>query len=309
MKMDQMKTSHFNKKNLIAPIIIVVLLALAVGLIIFYITNPLFNEPQEGPFVQDVELTDGNVRILYDYVSYTADEVRNDVFVTNDLVTKDSMSDKDKLYFALQFASPEDFISTGKRDKLNNQIFNISDKKIDAYMKRFFGSEIKYSNVKQYEYTLNFTEEVKYVASLSYSYENQGYDTILKKIETEKEDKNSKDDKDTSKDKEEEEKVYVKPFYTKLVKANLYEDQTLELQERIIYTEVSEKNDLYTIKVFGDIRHQNLIETRNNLTESQMKNSVFNLNEYMNDAATVTYTFKTEQNKYYFYSSTVTNNK
>jgi hypothetical protein len=45
-----------------------------------------------------------------------------------------------------------------------------------------------------------------------------------------------------------------------------------------------------------------------NLTESQMNNSVFNLNEYMDNASTVTYTFKTEDGKYYFYSSTVTNN-
>ena len=38
-----------------------------------------------------------------------------------------------------------------------------------------------------------------------------------------------------------------------------------------------------------------------------MQNSIFNLNEYMNEASTVTYTFKTENDKYYFYSSNVTN--
>ena len=40
MKFDQMKTSTFRKKDLIAPIIIVVLLSLAMGLIVFYISNP-----------------------------------------------------------------------------------------------------------------------------------------------------------------------------------------------------------------------------------------------------------------------------
>ena len=39
-----------------------------------------------------------------------------------------------------------------------------------------------------------------------------------------------------------------------------------------------------------------------------MKNSVINLNEYMDNASTVTYKFKTEDGKYYFYSSEVTNN-
>lgn len=290
MKMDQMKTSHFDKKSLIAPIIIVVLLSLAVGLIIFYITNPMFNKEDEGPFVQELELTDNNVRILYDYVSYSVDGNRNDVFVINDTITKDNMPNEDKLYFALQFSSPEDFVSTGERDEDNKQIFNISDTKIESYMQRFFGSDINYSKVKKYKYTLNFSEEHKYIANLKYSYDNKGYDTTLEKIE-----------------EDEEDKVYVKPFYSKLVKANLFEDQSIELQEKVIYTQVEEKKDLYTIKVYGDNHYHNLIETRNNLTESQMQNSVFNLNEYMNEASTVTYTFKTENNKYYFYSSIITN--
>ena len=71
--------------------------------------------------------------------------------------------------------------------------------------------------------------------------------------------------------------------------------------------ELSKEKDLYTIKVYGDLHYHNLIDTRNNLTESQMQNSIFNLNEYMNEASTVTYTFKTENDKYYFYSSNVTN--
>ena len=37
MKMDQMKTTHFDKKSLVAPIIIVILLAVAIGLIILLI--------------------------------------------------------------------------------------------------------------------------------------------------------------------------------------------------------------------------------------------------------------------------------
>lgn len=298
MKMDQMKTSRFDKKSLIAPIIIVILLSLAVGLIIFYISNPFFNEPQEGPYVQELQLTDNNVRILYKYVTSSVDGNRNDVFVMNDSITKENMPNEDKLYYALQFASPEDFVSTGKRDKENNQIFNISDKKIDEYMKRFFGNNITYSKVKKMDYTLSFNEEVKYVASLTYSYENKGYDTILIKYSDEENDNDKKDEK---------EEIKVKPFYTKLVKANLFEDQTIELQEKVIYTKVSKEKDLYTIKVYGDLHYHNLIDTRNNLTESQMQNSIFNLNEYMNEASTVTYTFKTENDKYYFYSSNVTN--
>lgn len=288
MKMDQMKTTHFDKKSLIAPIIIVILLAISIGLIIFYITNPIFNKPQEGPFVQELQLTDNNVRILYDYVSYSVDGNRNDVFVMNSSVTKDNMPSKDKLYYALQFTSPEDFVSTGKRDDDNNQIFNISDNKVDAYMKRFFGNNVTYSKVKKMDYTLNFSEEHKYVGTLTYSYDNKGYDTILNKVE-------------------EDEKEYVKPFYGKLVKASLFEDQSMELQEKVIYTKVIEKDDLYTIKVYGDLHYHNLIETRNNLTESQLKSSVFNMNEYVNEASTVTYTFKTENDKYYFYSSNLTN--
>ena len=291
MKFDQMKTSTFRKKDLVAPIIIVVLLSLAMGLIVFYISNPFFNKEETSTY-KELELTNNNVRILYDYVSYSIDGERNDIFVTNEMITKDNIPNKDKLYYALQFANPEDYKSTGKRDKDNNQIFNISDEKIDTYMKRFFGSQITYKKEKEYEYTMDLSEEVKYIASLTYSSENKGYDTTLTKVVQE----------------DEEDKVFVKPFYTKLVKAILHDDQTIELQEKIIYTKVIKTDKLYSIKVYKDYNLQQEVETRNNLTESQMKNSVFNLNEYMDNASTVTYKFKTEDGKYYFYSSAVTNN-
>lgn len=291
MKFDQMKTSTFRKKDLVAPIIIVVLLSLAMGLIVFYISNPFFNKEETSTY-KELELTNNNVRILYDYVSYSIDGERNDIFVTNEMITKDNIPNKDKLYYALQFANPEDYKSTGKRDKDNNQIFNISDEKIDTYMKRFFGSQITYKKEKEYEYTMDLSEEVKYIASLTYSSENKGYDTTLTKVVQE----------------DEEDKVFVKPFYTKLVKAILHDDQTIELQEKIIYTKVIKTDKLYSIKVYKDYNLQQEVETRNNLTESQMKNSVFNLNEYMDNASTVTYKFKTEDGKYYFYSSEVTNN-
>ena len=86
-------------------------------------------------------------------------------------------------------------------------------------------------------------------------------------------------------------------------------DECLEICNTILEeeTEVLEDDDLYTIKVYGDLHYHNLIETRNNLTESQMKNSVYNMNEYMNQASTITYTFKPENGKYYFYSSNITN--
>ena len=44
------------------------------------------------------------------------------------------VTNKDKLYYALQFANPEDYKSTGKRDKDNNQIFNISDEEISPFV-------------------------------------------------------------------------------------------------------------------------------------------------------------------------------
>lgn len=298
MKMDQMKTSTFRKKDLIAPILMVVLLSISVGLIIFYIANPFFNDEIKGPYVQELQLTDNNVRILYDYVSYAPNGERNDVFLTNDSVTKDNMPNKDKLFYALQFAKPEDFKSTGKRDDNKNQIFNISDKKVDEYMKRFFGSSITYKKEKSLDYILDFGEDAVYKAKLTYSSENDGYDTILL----------TEDDNDEPKQESEKEE-FIKPYYTKLYKANLFEDESIELHEKIIYPVVKKVDKLYTLEVYGDFRHKNLIETRNNLTESQLKSSVFNMNEYIDTAASVFYTFKTEEGIYHFDHSVVANNK
>ena len=294
MKFEQMKTSTFKKENLKIRIFIVVLLALTIGIVVYYISDPFFNKNLNVNSTQELQLTDEKVKFLYDYVSYSKTEIKNDVFVTNDRITKDNMPDEDKLHCALRFASTKDFIATGKKNSKNNQIFNVSDEKIDTYMKKFFGSNVTYENVKEYEYSLDYNENIRYVAILTYNDENKGYDTILTQI--------------NKKNIREEDKVYVQPFYTKLVNAYLHKDQTIELKEKVIYTKVEKIDELYTIKVYSDHNLQNEIEIRNNLTESQMKSSVFNLDEYSDKASTVTYTFKIESGKYYFESSVITNN-
>ena len=282
------------KGNSKLPLIIVIVVSLLFGLTVFLISNALFGGKKgttEEPVVdQQVQLTDENVQILYDYVTYGTRNHRNDKFLKEQSVTLSSFSNQERFYYALQFAQPEDFEYTKKLDDQKHKIYTISNDKIKGYMQRFFGNQVTYSTSSDIKYTFTFKINNKNVGELKYSVDNDGFDTVFTDLE------------------EDIPEELVEPYYTDLVSATKkLADNSLSLVENVIYTDVQKENDVYTVNIYKDYQHTMLIETKQNLTEAQLKENPINISDYNGKTATVTYLFKVNNNSYYFDSSKINN--
>ncbi len=292
---DEENESSSNKNsNNIIPIIIVVVISLVFGLTVFFISNALFGRkviPPEQPVNTNVALTDDNVEILYDYVTYGVRNTRNDKFVKEQTVNINSFSNQEKFYYALQFAQVEDFVSTGEVNSQKQKIYTIQSSLIKNYMKRFFGSKVTYATNSVITYPFSFRINNQNVGVMTYSTEKDAYETVFTGLE----------------DNIVSEEV-VEPYYTKLVKATrIGIDGSLELEEKIIYTETTEENGVYTVKIYKDYQHTMLIETKQNLTKEQLQTNPISIDSYQDKASTITYVFKLDSTNYYFDSSTISN--
>ena len=299
--MDEMKfgdeieeTSSKNEKprSNVLPIIIIVVIALIVGFGVFFIPNSLIGgkkeekveEPKETPLL----LTEENVEILYDYVTYGVNNKRNDKFLKEPKVTLDSFSNQEKFYYALQFAQPEDFIFTEKLTEDKKKIYNISDNTIKNYMQRFFGGKVTYNNSVTLTYPFSFSINGQNVGIMTPNATTGGLDTIFDGVE-----------------KPKEETDVVQPYYYALTAAYKEPDGTYKLEEKVIYTRVEEKEGTYIIYLYKDYAQTSLIETKLNQTKETLQTTPIDIKNYKDKASTVTYHFGLYNNMLYFESSEI----
>lgn len=289
---DEEGTSTTKKKSAM-PIVVVIIISIAIGLIVFFISNALFGKktvPVQPPQDINMNLSDDNVQILYEYVTYGPNNTRNDKFLKEQNVTLDSFNDEEKYYCALQFAQVEDFTATEEVDENNNKIYMITSTKIKNYMQRFFGNKVTYSTNNVITYPFDFTINNKNLGTITYSREKDCYNVVFSENKSQQVLEN-----------------VVEPYYTKLVKATRKGvDGSLVLQEKAIFTETKVENDIYTVNIYKDFQHTKLIETRQNLTAEQLKENPISIENYLQKAATVTYLFKLNNTIYYFDSSNIT---
>ena len=77
-------TEGNNKNSSSLPIIIIIVLAIIIGLIVFFISNAIFGEKkpkEETPVSTQLSITDENVQILYQYLTYGIKGERNNKFI------------------------------------------------------------------------------------------------------------------------------------------------------------------------------------------------------------------------------------
>lgn len=283
--------SKIRNSNSIIPIIIVIVVAIIIGLTVFFVSNAILNpskkEP-DAPTVTKLDLKDENVEILYNYVTYGTNNIRYDKFIKEQNVTIDSFSNYDKFYYALMFVETSDITDNNKTDEAGNKIFSIPESKIKTYMKRFFGPNINYSTDTEITYAFSFSSGGKNIATLTYDPTTQCFNIVFK---------------DTSEKKEEN---VVEPYYAKLEEATQKSDGTLTLKEKIIYTDAKANADgTYNITIYKDYNHTEQIDIKENYTQELLKTDPITIDDYSNKASTITYTFKTYNNTYYFESSTI----
>jgi hypothetical protein len=281
------------KTNSKLPIIIVVVVSLLCGLLVFFVSNLLFGVKKTEevvPTATVMDVDDEDIQILYQYVTYGVKNTRNDKFIKDQSVKMEDFTNDEKFYYALQFAQVEDFASTGQVDDDKRKIYNISSAKIKTYMQRFFGPQVTYSTSSIITYPFSFRINSLNVGVLTYNSISDGFDTVFTSFEDDIEDDS-----------------VVKDYYTKLNSATKETDNTIKINEKIIYTDYSVDDDgYYTIKIYKDYAKTMLLETKTNLKKEELESNPINIDDYIEKAATITYVFKANLN-YYFYSSTITN--
>ncbi len=281
------KKNNGNKLGLL----IVIIVAIICGVVVFLISNAIFGkkEIKEEPEISTpLSLSDEFVKILYDYVTYSPSGERNDKFLTESNVNLSSFENQERFYYALQFAQAEDFVVTDKKDSQGRKIYNISSSKIKTYMQRFFGGKVTYSNNVVITHTFDFYINGQNVGIMTYSEENDGFDTIFDGVEEAK-----------------ESSELIKPYYAELTNAYKEPDGSYRLEEKVIYTDVQKDGNTYNIYIYKDYAHTSLIETRPNQTEEMIKQNPIDIRYYKKNAGTVTYMFKIYNGVLYFDNSTI----
>lgn len=290
---DDIEENTQKKPNKKLSLVIIIILSIIMGLTVFLVSNTIFGEKKREDKITDtkMDLEDENVKILYQYVKYGTRNTRNDKFIKEQNVKLEDFNNYEKFYYALQFAEPEDFANIGKVNENGQKIYNISSAKVKQYMQRFFGPEVTYSTNSKITYPFNFKINNLNVGILTYAIENEGFNTVFVSLEDDIISNN-----------------IIEPYYTKLTNATKKSDGSLELNEKIIYTElINKENNTFDINIYKDYQHTILLESKLNLTELDLKNNPINIEDYQEKAATISYLFKLSSTNYYFDSSKISN--
>ncbi len=274
-------------------IIIIVVISLVCGLTVFLISNAIFGKKKTPPVeVVDTKIntSDETVQILYSYVAHDSRNKSDGKFLKNNKVLATDFTNEEKYNYALQFVQPEDLSFDGELTEKNEKIYFLNDKRIKNYMQRFFGTKVNYTNEKELTYAFDFSINNKNLGVLEYNSKDSGYNVHFIDLEDNQENKD-----------------LVEPYYTELYEALRKPDSSIEIKEKVIYTELKENAGVYELNIYKDYEKTKLIEKKSNLTLEELKSNPIQMKKYLDNAATVTYLFKVENTRFYFYSSTISN--
>ena len=271
-------------------LIIIIIISLVCGLTVFLISNAIFGKKKPVEVVDtNVNISEETVQILYSYVAHDSRNKNDDKFLMNKSVTQKDFTNKEKYNYALQFVQPSDLRYINEFTDNKEKIYVLDEKKVESFMKRFFGSQMTYENEKNLTYAFDFSINGKNLGNLEYSSKDKGYRIYFPETED-----NSEED-------------MVEPYYTELYEAIRKVDGSMILKEKVIYTELKEIDGRYEIDIYKDYQKTNLIEKKTNLSLDELKNTKIQMNKYKDTAGTISYVFKVENLRFYFYSSTISN--
>ncbi len=317
-----------NEKKKIIKFLIVIVVAAIAGFSVYFITDALINGNKKPVPVErkdiEMDLNDEMVVYLYNNVKYEVKGIRSDKFFRSGSVTRDDFTTQEKMYFALRYATASDFINmTPTDEKLEKDdddldvddskedttekeeekkpeaeevkpVFSISKSKIDEYMFNFFGENYNYSTDEPINVSLNLSVGDYNAGVMSY---DAASDCFLITF-----DSSSPDAKTMG----------INPYLYKIESA-LREGKTdnIIIKEKVVFTsfnqytdEAGKPIDKYDCGIYKDFAKTNLLEQKTGVVKSQL--GVLGLENYKDNASTVTYTFsKDENDEYHFVSSEI----
>jgi len=283
------KNRHNNKLDTNVKIGIVVIGAILLGLIVYFIAKLIFSPRVNKPHTDadtsgtTVELSIKNEKVqeLYTYVKYKTN-VDNDIFVRNNSVEYKNFSNYDKYYYMSQLIKETDLTEL-KSTNNTTKSYTIDASKVSEYMKKLFGPKVKFNKNIETTIYLPFTKEDKNTGTIKYDSSTSKYIITLNS--------NTKQLTKTN------------TYITDLSKAVKY-DKKLIIEEKIIYTDIK-VNNKYNVNIYKDYYHTMLLDKKENIGKDDLDNLIDN---YLDDAPIITYVFALDDNDdYYFESSRIDN--
>lgn len=309
-----------NEKKKIIKFLIVVVVAAIAGFSVYFITDALINGNKKSTTVTttadtELDLSDEMVVYLYNNVTYEVNGIRNDKFFKSGSVEADDFTTQEKMYYALRYATASDFVSLAstttssdddiaiEEDGESTEVaedtttlprYSISKSRIDEYMYNFFGEDYSYSTDTPITITVNFSVGGYNSGTMTYDYTSDSFIIEFDGVAT------SADD------------MPINPYLYDIESA-MREGKTnnIIIKEKVVFTSYQQYTDdagslidKYDCGVYTDYARTNLLDQKSGVVKSQL--SVLGIENYKENASTVTYTFfKDENDEYHFLSSII----
>ena len=327
--MEDESSNDFGEKKKIIKFLIIVAVSAIVGFSVYFVTDWLINGRQKPQPVEqkdvELELTDEMVVYLYNNVKYEVNGIRNDIFF-NPSVTASSFSGEQMLYYAMRYATKNDFVNmnTSYQEEVELEetpsvdegeeptegteekkpetkvpeniipTYSISKSRVDEYLNHFFGPDVTGPTSGVFNIAFNFSAGGYNAGTMTYDSNSDSY--IIKF------DSKSVVASDLA----------MNP-YLYAIDSAVREGKTnkIIIKEKVVFTkcqQLSEENgaliDRYNCGIFKDKALSNLIEQKNGVSKSQL--STLGIANYKENAAIIAYTFfKDENDEYHFESSKI----
>lgn len=284
------KNDSNKSEDKIKRIIIVVVGAILIGVLVYFVSSLFFKSPEpvqkDSAISTTLSIDDPIVEQLYERVTYGRDNGHLNKYLEEQSVTLKDFSNYEKFYYAFSGLTSHDLDPLESDGSTNTQKYAIEDSVVDDLMKSYFGPKVKYAKQGTLPIDLVYPVEEGNHLSLSYSVSNNQYEASI-----------------TSEDKANGGLVPVALYALSSAKRS---DDGVTLTEKVVYTTSSVNNNLVSYQVYKDYNHTMLISSQGNIEMKQYQERPISLNDYMQQANTITYQFKVHNGVYYFYSSSIT---
>lgn len=251
-------------------ILILGIVLLLIGGISLYFTRQASTEK--------LDINSALVQQLYGYIDHGSDNSGLSVYLlTADSINQENIDDAFKFVIALRNMDQ----SSIEIDELNCQA-SFSKSLVDKSMKTIFNNT-NYDQTKEYSSPLKKHSNCGGIMTFKYdSNSNKFIGDIyaLGGLEG-----------------------FKSPYQTKLYEA--YKDKknkNIQIKEKVLYLKETCEDQVCSYEIYKDFNYKEKIGREENLNVEQEYDF---FDKYLNQASTVTYTFKLENNNYYFYSSKV----
>ncbi len=256
-------------------VLICTILILGSSIIFAFRNNFIEDDKKKEEMEVDQELID----LLYSYVAYGKEIKSMQYFYVNDTLTKDTFDNFEKVKYAFQL------VNENNVNDLTETGFTIDKDTYQKLVNTIFGQDSEIENAKEFEViSTNVLKDS--IVNVKYAETQNKY--IVTKI------------KDFD-------RPMISPVYTKVIDSAVDStNNTIIIKEKVIFTSVDydKEGHVSNIKVYKDSFHQKLIKEVTTHVNYPMEE--FNFENYLEDAITVTYTFKlSDDGNYYFESSKI----